>query len=389
MKILFVSENYYPNISGVPVVVQYLAEELVRRGNDVAVLTREMDNAKGDENLNGVKIFRIHVYYDILKFYKGEIDRFVNFVRMYKADVIVLEGASVITTDILLPHLKNISGIKILHSHGFSRLLIKPFKKLSTFKNTIGNTYDWIRWRRYFSVTLPRYIKYINGVFCLSRIDSSYEYLKKIYKGNVNVIGNAADEAFFKPSESNVISKYTQEPIKSYFLSVANYMAVKNQIGILEQYYKSGVKDYDMIFIGRERNYYYDALIQRKEELEKDFGHRNVHILNNIDRQDIPSIVEGAKLYLVGSEVEGFSISIIESMAKGVPFISTNVGNARELPGGITVDNINQMHEMLRDLINDNNRWRDLSEEGKQYAYDQCRVKVAVDKLERLITECR
>lgn len=40
MKILFISENYYPNLSGVPIVVQYLAEQLVK-DHDVAVLTKK------------------------------------------------------------------------------------------------------------------------------------------------------------------------------------------------------------------------------------------------------------------------------------------------------------------------------------------------------------
>ena len=39
MKILFTTFSYYPETSGVPVVVQYLAEGLAKRGHNVSVVT--------------------------------------------------------------------------------------------------------------------------------------------------------------------------------------------------------------------------------------------------------------------------------------------------------------------------------------------------------------
>ena len=39
MNILFTTFSYYPETSGVPVVVQYLAEGLANRGHDVSVVT--------------------------------------------------------------------------------------------------------------------------------------------------------------------------------------------------------------------------------------------------------------------------------------------------------------------------------------------------------------
>lgn len=39
-SILFLVENYYPRMSGVPVVVQYLAEGLLEKGYDVSICTK-------------------------------------------------------------------------------------------------------------------------------------------------------------------------------------------------------------------------------------------------------------------------------------------------------------------------------------------------------------
>lgn len=379
MNILFISENYYPNFSGVPVVVQYLAEDLVKKGHAVGVLTKKVNNCPDRETINGVKVYRIDVYVNTLKFYKGKIDDFINFVLNYHADIYIFEGATVVTTDILLPYLKKLDGIKILHSHGFSRLILKPFEKLSTIKNTIGNTYNYLRWKPYFKYYLPKYINNFDGVICLSQIDSSYEYLKKIYKNQVNILGNAADDSFFLPSKKT-IDKYTCIKGKGYILSVANYDAVKNQIGILQEYYKTN-DDYDMVFIGRVKNYYYDALMDENARLAKLYGARNVHILVNVDRKDIPGIYEYAYLYLVASVAEGYSISIIESMAKGVPFISTDVGNASLLPGGIVVQKVSDIAKKVDMLINDKQLYQELSSKAKQYAFSECRIQSSSSKL--------
>lgn len=389
MKFLFISENYFPNVSGVPVVVKYLAERLVEMKYDVGVLTRNVEGTSSEEILNGVTIYRKNVYYDILKNYKGDKERFVEFIRFYNADINIFEGGSVITTDIVLPYLKSIDGIKILHSHGFSRLLLKPFEKMSTLKNTLGNTYNFFRWKNYFRNFLPQYINDFDIVFCLSEIDSSYDYLTKIYNKNVNIIGNSADDMFFSKCDSNLIDKYVKLKNPSYFLSVANYAAVKNQIGIMEQYFKSGILDHDIVFIGRDKNYYYDALVKQFNIFQEKYGKRNVHFLLNVDRNDIPSIVEGAKLYLVGSTAEGYSISIIESMSKGVPFISTNVGNASLLPGGIVIDNIQDMHKKIAELLSDKDLYDKLSENGKNYAYTECRIQSSTNKLLKLIAESK
>ena len=60
-------------------------------------------------------------------------------------------------------------------------------------------------------------------------------------------------------------------------------------------------------------------------------------------------------------------------MTKGVPFISTNVGNARILPGGITIDDISEMHTYIDRLLADKNAYDSLSAAGKTFVNENCR----------------
>ena len=60
---LYISQSYHPQIGGIEYVVKSVAERLVRRGHDVAVLCGEPDMEKSCEELvNGVHVVRWPVY---------------------------------------------------------------------------------------------------------------------------------------------------------------------------------------------------------------------------------------------------------------------------------------------------------------------------------------
>ena len=120
---------------------------------------------------------------------------------------------------------------------------------------------------------------------------------------------------------------------------------------------------------------------------EKKYGHRDVHLLIGVDRMDIPTIMKESSLYLVASRCERYSISIIEAMSQGVPYISTNVGNARVLPGGITLIGNDKMFEKIDYLLTNVEDYKKYSEAGREFAYKNCRIDNVVSKLERIIEE--
>ena len=175
MKILFLPENYFPNVSGVPVVVKYLAEGLLNKSFDVTVATTSFKNEPIVDEINGVKVFRFEMYKDWKHAYVGAIDKYIKFVKEYQADVIILECSQCITTDILLPHLGELKGKKIFHSHGFSGMELKPFALKGDLKHTIGNTINWFQSKIYFGSTFKKAMPFFDATLCLSEVDSSRE----------------------------------------------------------------------------------------------------------------------------------------------------------------------------------------------------------------------
>ncbi|WNR43511.1 glycosyltransferase family 4 protein [Paenibacillus roseipurpureus] len=386
MKILFTVENYYPKMSGVPVVVKYLAEGMATLGHNVTIVTKEVDGTPKREEIGGVQIVRMNIYYDGLKRFRGETKEYIDYVKNFDCDAIIFQCSQCITTDLLLKELHQIKAKTILHSHGFSGLTLQPFRRMSTLKNTIGNTFNWIRWNVYYATTFKKFVKEFDETVCLSEVDSSKSYLDKYSKNQVRILSNASEDIFFQlDSFNNPISKYTQLINENYFISVANYSGYKNQKGILEQFYKAKVNNYDMVFIGGSENYYYKSLLHFNHKLSLQHGKRNVHFLTGVQREHIPSIMKNATFYLVGSTFEEFSISLIESMALGVPFISTNVGNARVLPGGITISDLREMHKIINSLLSNFNKRSDLSYKGREYALKSCRINEAVKCLLNII----
>ena len=383
MKILFLSENYFPNVSGVPVVVRYLAEGLANLGHQVSIATSNFKNCPEKEVIGGVTVYRFNLIKDHINRYRGDIDKYIEFVLFFKCDILILECVMCVTTDLITPYLGKIEAKTILHSHGISGLRLKPFEKKKDILHTIANTYHWAYYSYYFKYVFPKYVKRLDRIICLSKVDDTISYCKQ-YGKDVEILGNAVEDVFLLPTKDTV----QEDLVKlgaSYFLSVAYYNQIKNQINILKEFYKSGIKEYAMVFIGPSENEYYYRLLEVNKELINQYGERKILFLTHVDRSFIPDIIGNAKLYIVGSTIEQFSISVIEAMSKGIPFISTNVGNAKILPGGVTIDSIDHMHTVMKNLIDDNERYSKLSKNGIEYVKKFCVRERVISKLEAII----
>ena len=70
-----------------------------------------------------------------------------------------------------------------------------------------------------------------------------------------------------------------------------------------------------------------------------------------------------------------------------LPFVSTNVGNTRLLPGGVVVESISQMHKSIDLLLNNAELYKECSYRGRAYAMQNCRTEYAVDQLEKYIQD--
>lgn len=383
MRILFLSESYYPYQSGVPIVVKYLAEGLVAKDYQVTIATsiKATDHLLSHDIFNGVEIYRFRIWRDVAKRLCGDLVGLQRFVMNRHFDCVIIECGQAATTDAVLPILKKISCPVLFHAHGLSGLLCKLFTVKNDFKHTIGAAYNWFRMQWYYGYTFKQACRYIDASISLTLCDSGYSYLERNVSKNF-VLGNAADDMFFEPAKEQYKLPFSGKP---FLVSIANYTVVKDQINMLRQFYQVENRDVALVMIGSQTNDYYQRVWCENKKLAVKYGERTVLMLTGIERQYFPSILDQASIYLTSSTYEEFSISIIEAMARGVPFISTDVGNARLLPGGVTVDTIADMHSVIDRLLSNEQERLRLGAAAQSYAREKCRIRVVVDQMAEII----
>ena len=383
MKILFIGDTYLPVSCGMTSVIKYLAEGLLSKEHDVSVIAniggRKLPD---DEIINGVKIFRFQLNRNHLNKVTGETNKLYQFVVQYNADVIIFEALGSLPFDALIPVMKILPGKKILHSHGNTFSTLRLFRFSDGLKYALSNIKAkfLLGWKNFF--VYPDVIRHMDHVIILSQLCSDYKLMSR-YAYNMSIIGNAVDNMFF----DNHIENYNlPTKHKKYILSIASFYELKNQKLMVESYAKLQAKGYSLVLIGQSRNAYYDAVRQMADELEAKNPDKNVVMLTGVDRKYFPHILRNASLYLVASRKEEFSISLAEAMSSGVPFVSTDVGNARELPGGIVIKKDVEMVKAIEKIIEDESLRENNATEAKKYADAIFKQESAVEKLNEIIS---
>lgn len=369
MRILITSFSYLPERHGISSVTKYLAEGLVKAGYEVGVATCQNNQKVGNnETINGVDVHRFAFYGNIFKKIKGDVQSYIKFVKDYGQDVLLMECLQCLTTDVLLPILKDLKCKVVIHAHGAPGLYSNPFKIEGDIKHTIGHTYNWAYWKYYYLYTFKKYANYIDASISCSVCASDLPYFTKYIKKNF-ILENSADDIFFRDDnyEDNI---YNTLGIKSsnYILNIATLCDRKNQLLLIDVFAKAKLQDCALVIIGTEKNDYYHKLVKKACRVSMCYGCEIKIFDKSIPRTMFPSIIRDAKLFVVTSKWEEYPITLVETMAIGTPFLSTPVGNAHTLPGGVTSRSNKELPILLNTLYSDNRRLKRMGIMAKEYA---------------------
>lgn len=375
MKILFCVFTYYPNKDGVQMVTQYQAEGLSKLGNDVTVITSNHNiNNENIETHNKVKIIRLDAYTHNMRDYGNKKEYQELIIEQSKInDIIIFVCPETWSTDWILPIYNKLQCKKVILFHGMYEFNLSNmrFVPYSIVKKIIGN----IRWGIFYKRNLKK-IKEFNGLIHLHEKDYSYQYfLHKMVENNY-VLYNAVDDSFFM----------NDIPKENIIINVGTYCKRKNQLQCLDVFYKSNIKNYKLVLIGKPKNKYYRKLIKRKNKLDKKYGIHDVDIISDISREETIKWIKKSKIYLLTSFSEKFPVSLLEGMAARCPFVSTDVGVDKYLPGGVVGNNNKKLIEGMKFLLNEKN-YEKYSQKAYDFANKNCRIDIQVKKLENIIKE--
>lgn len=374
MKIIITVNTYYPLKDGVQFVTQYHAENLVKRGHNVIVLTTNHGDKK-EEVHNGVKIVRFNASAKYT-FYKGEKGNYLKYIlsQVDDTDALINICTQHPLTDWCFSILDKVKCKKILYMHGMYDKSF-DFKIMTNFADFCHKLWNNVRWGIYYKKNKKIFKKY-NNIIQLHKCDLAYSFFERKYNINCNIIENAVDDVFFDNEAKR----------EKYAISVANYMPRKNQEFILKSFYNTNIdNEFGLVLIGSEKNNYYNRLINLNNKLEKKYGHKNVRIIANIDRNKTIEMIKKSYIYLLGSKWEAFPISIVEAMAAKIPFISTNVGIVKYLPGGVIVNDEKEMSNWLEIFLQNDYLRKSYGIIGNEYAQKHMMVEKKVDDLEKIL----
>lgn len=383
MKILFTVETYYPKRDGVQNVTEYLAEGLVKIGHDVTVITSNREINKTEEIYNGVKIKRVNLYtkYGL---YFGEKKKYKKLLYDFSSSVDILINVCTQNafTDLILNELTKYKCKKILYMHGMFDFKISSldFTSLASSTNKIWKEF---RWFFYYLLSKNNFKKY-DEVIQIHNEDYGNLFFKNKYKITSNIIENAVDDSFFYNKKIDF-----EKPYNKYIIYVANYSDGKNQKLAVKEFLNSKIDDdIGLVLIGSVNNKYYyglkkyiltEKLKRGLTELEKP-----IKLLYNVDRNLTIEYVKNANLYLMTSKIEKFPVSLIESMASKIPFITTDVGISKFLPGGF-VTNKKLIHKFIELFFANEQLLSKMGELGYEFAKKNYQINDKVLQLDKII----
>lgn len=378
MKISIAVATYYPEKNGVQFITQNLAEGLKKNGHEVTVLTGLSNGKDKITYINGVKVCRFNIRKKNMIFFGDKNEYLKELIEISKdMDVMVFVSAESAVTAFVLNVLEYISCQKVLYLHGMHEFKWKRID-FCGFRNFIFKILRDIRWGIFYTVNKKKIGKFDKFIH-LHEEDSSYKYFEKRYHRKNYVLENFAEDMFFQ-------TDINDKELPSYYVCISNYHSRKNQKLLLKASYLMN-DDIKLVFIGSTDNKYYYDLLKEKNKLDRKYStKKDIDFLHGIDRKKFPAILRNAYAYVLTSKWEAFPITIIESLASGTPYISTDVGIVKFLPGGMIVsDDAEDIAKKMDLLLVDKKKYEELKEEAISYAQNHFIFENYLAKFEEII----
>ncbi|MBL0043108.1 MAG: glycosyltransferase family 4 protein [Flavobacteriales bacterium] len=307
-------ESYAPALGGMPEVVKQLSERMVRMGHRVTVFTSAHPKREFAE-LHGVAIRSFAISGNAVDGVNGNASIYVDALKQGDFDVITLFAAQQWSADAVLPHLAELTSKKIFVPTGFS-LLHDP------------------RYAPYYA-QMPKWLMDMDLNVFLSHHYRDIDMAKAHGLRNFAVIANgAAEEEFGAAPSYDVRVELGIAPQQPLILHVGSYTGIKGHKEAIRIFLTAETSDAVLVLAGNGNarlkhffeHHWRFVLLRWQAAMKKK---RIVFV--ELDRARTVAAMKQADLFLFPSQVECSPIVLFETMAAGVPFLSSRAGNSEEI----------------------------------------------------------
>ncbi|MGD1017989.1 MAG: glycosyltransferase family 4 protein [Verrucomicrobiia bacterium] len=383
--ILILTPTYDPSKDGVAEAAKVTACGLAGRGYRVTVATGYLaDRVTQAADANPmVKQFRVSGDSSLRVGIHGDIAAYQEFIANFPGDFIICHGWAMWTTDLAAAVFHKTPAKKVLVSHGFSTHLVNWHRR---FPWGLG---QWLGWLPYVMRSPFLMRKFSRVVLLSERVDWQRFFDHRVakltgYRGIV-VIPNGIDPGACDRPLPDFRREFGVGD-GCMFLCVANYCTRKNQELAVRAFRKTRVAGAILVFIGSEFNEYQAMVRDLDRELAKSHPEGHVMFIEKINRDMTLAAFNACDIFVLTSKDETQPIVLLETMACGKPFISTeSSGCIAELPGGLVVRSEQQISEQMKRLAESPDARQSLGEAGRNGCLARYTHERVVDAYQKLL----
>ena len=250
------------------------------------------------------------------------------------------------------------------------------FDKRATFH---GST-SYIVYQIYAS-SLAQY----DGVIIFSQLQKDLLQKMNVSGKIIKIIPNGVDTDKFSPGESEFRKKYPGKQIYTY---LGRLNPEKGIDELLKAFTRTeGLEDVQLVIVGGG---------SQENVLKSIYGEEaNVTWTGIIKDEDTRiDILRGSDAFILPSQVEGLSLSLLEAMSFGAAIIATDVGSDGEVladGAGVIIDptKVKSQLSFALKLIHDSKDYRDLlSKKARERAVERYSLENNVTEVENLYYKC-
>lgn len=361
MRILLTSPTYPPFNSGLGNAVAQQAASLARVGHEVVVATGGAQRCSREAEGCRVETFALTGADCFIQPIRGEVSLYTDFLCQNDWDLVLLNAWQNWATDLALRNLDKIPGRIFVYSHCISTNVFFPHQPLRS-------SLRYLAWRPYWW-RLPRFMERLDGVLFLSEggSDSRFDDLRLARQRAVplrvvpNSLSSAAMAALVRPP--------LPLPERDRLMAVGSYQWQKGFDFVLRAYAGSQARyRFALHLYGQEYSAYCSRLrfLVRKLGLQED----SVVFHEGISGEALVDAYCQSRLVLSGSYTECQPLVLLDANAAGTPFIARSTGCIVNMPGGVAVNNWQEMAYQLDQLKDGGPSWESLAVAGRQAAVD-------------------
>jgi len=297
--------------------------------------------------------------------------------KMIKKEGIELLHCTSNTAPIRLevPLIVTVHDLIYFETHPFMAVGYSPYQRF-------GNYYR--RW------VVSRILESARRILTVSQFELSnfVRMFPDLPEGKVQVIYNSIGSHFQPISdedELNRVRERYQLPAR-FIIMLGNTDPKKNTANAVRSFVRS-IPQIDpsiQLVLGDLNSRVIESWLSSEERAQ---AQNRIHFTGYIDNLDLPAILSMADLLYYPSKRESFGIPILEGMASGCPVISSNTSSMPEIGGSaaryVNPEDVEHMHAVLVELINNEPLRREMRESGLIRARDFSKEHIALQLLEQ------